>query len=73
MIIQYFKAFTITLICFSVGIISGVVVANETQQEPIDPYDGFYTFSLNLHRIQNDYIKEVSTPDLIYSAIFGMM
>ena len=52
---------------------SGVVVANETQTPTIDPYDGFYTFSLNLHRIQKDYVSVVETKSLIYHAISGMM
>ena len=73
MLVQYLKAFVITLLCFSLGILSGVVVADETTADVVDPYDGFYTFSLNLHRIQNEYIHEVHTKDLIYSAINGMM
>lgn len=73
MLVQYLKAFAITLFCFSLGILGGVVVADETQTERIDPYAGFYTFSLNLHRIQNEYITEVQTKDLIYNAIDGMM
>lgn len=73
MLKHYFKAFAITLSCFSAGIMSGVVVANETQTPTIDPYDGFYTFSLNLHRIQNDYVSTVETKSLIYHAISGMM
>ena len=73
MLAQYLKAFFITLACFSVGILSGVVVAEESQQEVVDPYDGFYTFSMNLHRIQNNYIEVIPTRDLIYNAISGMM
>ena len=73
MLVQYLKAFFMTLACFSIGILSGVVVAEESQQETIDPYDGFYTFSMNLHRIQNNYIEQVPTRDLIYNAISGMM
>ena len=52
MLVQYLKAFAITLLCFSVGILSGVVVADESQLDVVDPYDGFYTFSLNLHRFK---------------------
>ena len=73
MIVQYLKAFIVTLLCFSLGILGGVVVADETTSDTIDPYDGFYTFSLNLHRIQNEYITTVKTKDLIYNAISGMM
>ena len=73
MIVQYLKAFIVTLLCFSLGILSGVVVADGTTTETVDPYDGFYTFSLNLHRIQNEYITTVKTKDLIYNAISGMM
>lgn len=73
MLAQYLKAFFMTLACFSIGILSGVVVAEESQQEVIDPYDGFYTFSMNLHRIQNNYIEDIPTRDLIYNAISGMM
>lgn len=73
MITRYLKAFLLTITSFGTGIFGGMLVANASQTPDIDPYDGFYTFSLNLHRIQNDYITEVATKDLIYHAITGMM
>lgn len=73
MIARYLKAFLLTITSFGTGIFGGMLVANAAQTPEIDPYDGFYTFSLNLHRIQNDYINEVPTTDLIYHAITGMM
>ncbi len=73
MLKRYFKAFGATLLCFSGGITGGVVVANESSDNVVDPYDGFYTFSLNLHRIQNEYIEPVETKDLIFHALSGMV
>ncbi len=73
LIIRYFAAFTITLGVFGSGLFGGVVIANEGILSKADPYSGLYGFSLNLHRIQNEYVELKETEELMHYAIQGMV
>ena len=73
MTLRYLGACIVTLSVFAGGLFSGAVVANDAILDKPDPYEGLYSFSLNLHRIQNDYIDVIDTPELMHHAVQGMV
>lgn len=73
MTFRYLGACVVTLSVFAGGLFSGSVVANDAILDKPDPYEGLYNFSLNLHRIQNDYIQVIETPQLMHHAVQGMV
>ena len=67
------QAFILVSTMFFGGIVSGNTLAIEALESHDDPYAALYHLSLNLGRIQNEYVTHVKTEQLVHDAIAGMV
>src|SRR5512135_1614795 len=66
------RASLLVVLVFVLGVIIGTGMVRYSQAEN-DTYDNLKTFSEVLSLVQKNYVEEVSSKDLIYGAIKGML
>ena len=70
---QYLKAFTLVSCVFFGGLYSGHLLVDVAMAERLDPYTSLRELATILHRVQNDFIEERETQDLVSASIKGMI
>ncbi len=70
---RYLKAFFLVNSVFLGGLYIGHDLIDVALAEKIDPYTSLRELATILHRVQNDYIKEEPTEDLVSASIKGMI
>ena len=70
---KYLNAFFLVSIVFFGGIYSGHLLVDVAMAERLDPYTSLRELATILHRVQNDFIEERKTQDLVSASIKGMI
>lgn len=70
---KYLKAFFLVSSVFLGGLYIGHELIDVALADKIDPYTSLRELATILHRVQNDYIEEQPTEDLVTASIKGMI
>ena len=70
---HYLRSFVVVASVFFGGLYGGHRLVDVAMAEMNDPYSSLKTLSIVLHRIQNEFIEERPTEDLVHASVKGMV